>query len=345
MVTKEEVPIKWINVDEVMKKPGDYENLDDYFRAFVVEWGFIPLAAFGELKDWKANKDHYNGTAAFEDVVDFGKTFEKWRNYTVPVEQRWTAENKQNMPPQVKVLSHERPELKANLDRATDLVGKIYGAEPGQDVEPEREEYNQNIDAIMGAVKEQYKRKENSVAVTLLRGGERFEEDFPGKRVRVEAKRLDMEDSSMKFGMNGWEGLEAIQQENAEGKLDSVELVFADDCISTAGSIRSAIIALHERYKRGEFPKIDKVCVFAAAGVQSGIEDLVKHAQDLGIDIEVVVGDVVYQYSGKFYLERAAGEKRADGSTFKGKEPVVGDMGDLLKKKAKKIAAPEPAAD
>jgi len=191
-----------------------------------------------------------------------------------------------------------------------------------------------DVDTIMTQQIERFQRnlKSNTVAVTLLRGGLRFERDFQvdaKRRLRADAKRLDF-GKKMMFGFAEWEGLEGVQEDMNRQGLENVELAFVDDCGATFGSVQSAIVALQRRAAEGLFPKIDKVYVYVMVGAQPGIVDMYRNMSELGMEIELVVGDMAYQLSDRGYIQRAEGETHADGTPFTPGQQVVGDMGSML---------------
>ena len=312
------------------------EALDVEMKQHVLEAGIIPIGALGFLKDL----EHHQKTE-FGSMVDFGEYFNKWRNYTVPEQDRWSGENRGDMPNNVTVLSFHDEALKTSMDRVTDLVSKIYGPEPEDQKAPYFREYQTNVKGVMGKVKEHFyaNKTPDTFAVTLMRGALPFEQHFmvdDGRRLRVNAKRLDMETAhqgekfgSMVFGLDNWEGLENVEEMMAKG--EKIKLVFADDCISTGGSILAAAIDLHERYPG----LVEEVSVYATVGEQMGIQEIIQRLESMGIKANVVVGDIAYSYNEKFYLQRAIGEALTDGTTYTENMATVGDMGDnMLEEKA-----------
>lgn len=308
--------------------PESYQHLEAEFQELVKEWGFLSLGMVGWLKD----PDHYKSTTMFDTVVDFGHGIDSLRGSTVPENERW-AEKGPLPPEEVTVLSIKHPELRKILLHVTDLVAEINKRDKlGQNASDELKQYSALIDIIMDRVMLEFNNQvpEDVVTVTLLRGGLRFKKRFSksdGLNLDVDAKRLDMEDGTMKVGLADWEGLEAVYEKSQQ---QSLHLEFADDCIASAASTRAATLALIEKGIR-----IEKVWVHATVGEQDGVMALVKFIKELGIDIKVVVGDSVSQLSQNCYLERAKGEEKFDeGETFAGGEPVVSDMGALLERAA-----------
>lgn len=305
------------------------EHLPSKIQEEIIQKGMIPIALLGSL----AKPDHYSGPEEFEEVVDLGDSLEHLRGAEVAEEKRWGVG--ENIPSSVTVLSIQKPEIVDHLHAVTQIANSIPW--PTKEYQKERADYASHIRAVIRACTEHFQRRKtkNTRVLIMLRGAEFLAPDFPveeDKYISVEVKRLDLIEQpgserahrTMKFGMTGWRGLE-----NFAG-WEPIDLVVPDDCISTAGSLRAGITGILQKSKEGAIPPIKSITVYAAVGVQFGIEELVKFGEEIGIPLEVVVGHVAYAYTPEFYLRRMKGEKGLNGKEYQGTEQIVSDMGAWL---------------
>ncbi len=320
-----------------VRDPKSYRMvLDAGQQRFVQQLQYLVPALLGEVNA------HYHGPQRFKELVDFGWNVDELRNSVIPTAERW--QTNEDLPREVTVLSFQNPRIKEAMHRVTELAQEIaQRKQSNENSDDQVSEYKTLIDEVMDYVQETFQPtdQEYVVTVALLRGGLRFLDRFSadpnhGMKVSVEAKRVDYKDGRMVVGLdNKWQtALNRLHNEYVRGERSEVILEFADDCLASGVSIEAAILALHEKFMAGDFPRIAEVRVHVTVGVQQGIEKLIAFVRDLDqqnpINIRIVAGDLAYQLSDHLYIERAADEVDANGNNYGAHVPTVGDMGDAL---------------
>lgn len=321
-----------ISADEAMVRA--LLGLDDPEKCH--EFDILPggiVIPIGMLGLTLRRPDHYTGPVAFGYYRNFQMDgIEKLKGEVQPAE-RWEATGRH--PEQVEVLAWQQPEIRKWFDQITQLAGIIserVAEHEGWD--KEAVEYAELIDLVMNRVREAYMYRTqadrgHTVAVELLNGAARFTSRFShpeGLVVSAKANRLDTQDG-LYVGLN-WNTKQLEQL--AQSVHERLHLTITDDCIATAISMMAAIRSLQSKLGR---QVIEKVTICASVGVQPAVEKLIVECLKCGIkpqNIKVICGVDAVGLTDEYYIKRAAGELRVDGSAYQGGEPFVFDMGLIL---------------
>jgi hypothetical protein len=286
----------------------------------------VPVNVLGELAD-----EHYHGPQEFEMIVDYGQSFEPLRDSVVPVDQRWTSpESLQDTGNRVEVLSFDYPDCAGDLRFITAYANLQGKPAPAEDPEA-RSGYQETLQRIYRPLVADIETRliggEEIIGIAILNGGLLMQEFYnlpSNSRGQIQEKRLDYSrdgQTGMGLGISDLVLPKQLSEFNGRETL----LVY-EDCTATGISGMGFLYHLKD-LQDNKGLKFGKVELHFAAATQQGIQNILRVADELGINIVIKTANVVYALNEKFYLTRTPEEVGIVGFHYKGNEEVVGDMG------------------
>lgn len=284
----------------------------------------VPINVLGRLTD-----EHYHGPQEFEMIVDYNLFFEHLRDNEVPPEKRWTnRESLGENAARVEIVSFTKPENRRPAKALTE-----YANLPGRPWENSRIRagyqtfLNEIYWPLVTDIQSRKDAGEEIIGIAVLNGGLLTQEYYnlpPEARGQIEEKRLDYEEEGQRglaLGISNLRLPKAIEEFTGQETL----LVY-EDCTATGISGMGFLHHLKNSQKKQglQFGKIE---FHFAVATQQGIQNILKRADELMIEIVIKSGEVVYALNENFYLTRTSEETDLNGQVYQGTEVVVGDMG------------------
>lgn len=285
----------------------------------------VSVDVLGQLTD-----EHYHGPKVFEKIMNFGQFFEELRNHQMLPAERWVSqESLRDAAQRVEIVSFTHPENKNSVKQLTQIANLSDNPVDDPQIRGKYQTIlNQVCQPLVTDIQTRKTNGEEIIGIAVLNGGLLIQEYYnlpPEARGQIVEKRLDYKDEDDQKGMAV--GVSDFRLPKAISEFTGSEtLLVYEDCTAIGISCMCFLRHLKELQEKQGL-KFGKVEFHFAVATQQGIVNILRTADELGIQIVVKAGEIVYGLNENFYLKRVPKEKDLYGNYYQGNEAVVGDMG------------------